>query len=166
MSSSVPPRRIAVYARRKDLVVLAYHMTDAGFWLAGLPAIQVDTDATSTELSRIIRDVLAGSGTVVTTPRRTDYAKRLKPVLQALGAKVWSDIERNARLCVIQQEESGELRIIPTRNGGARGADKGFHELRSREFTVPADAFDEVLSAGVRRGLDLSQVKSAKSKPS
>lgn len=166
MASSVPARRIAVYARRNDLVVLAYQMTDAGFWLAGLPAIQVDTDATSTELSRIIRDVLAGSGTQVTTPRRADYAKRLKPVLQALGAKIWSDVERNSRLCVIQQEESGELRIIPTRNGGARGKDKGFHELRSREFTVPADAFDEVLIAGVRRGLELSQLKSAKSKSS
>jgi hypothetical protein len=31
-------------------------------------------------------------------------------------------------------------------------------------FTIPADAFDEVLAAGVRRGLELSQTKSSKAK--
>jgi len=164
MSGSVRPKRIAVYGRRKDLVVHAYHMTDSGFWLAGLPAIQVSTDATPTELSNIIRDVLRASGTTVPAPKRADYPRRLKPVLQSVGAKSWQEIERNSRLCHVGQEKPGEIRIVPTRNGGGRGADKGFHDLDSIAFTIPADAFDEVLSAGVRRGLELSQSKPKKSK--
>lgn len=164
MSGSVRPKRIAVYGRRKDLVIHAYHMTDAGFWLAGLPAIQVSVDATATELSNIIRDVLRASGTTVPAPKRDDFPRRLKPVLQAVGAKTWSAIERNSRLCTVGQEKSGEFLIVPTRNGGGRGPDRGFHDLKSLAFTIPADAFDEVLSAGVRRGLELSQAKSTKSK--
>ena len=166
MPSSALPKRITVYARGKDLVVLAYHMTDAGFRLAGLPAIQVDVGATSTELSRIIREVLAASRSGVPTPKRADYPRYFKPVLQAIGAKAWSDVERNARRVDVVQTDSGELRIIPTRNGGARGPDQGFHELHSLEFTIPADSFDEVLSAAVRRGLELSETKSRKSRRS
>src|SRR3954465_8105286 len=164
MSGSVRPRRIAVYARRKDLVIYAWHRSDAGFWLAGLPAIQVSADATATELSGIVRDVLARSGTTVPTPRRDDYARRLRPVLQAVGAKTWSDIERNSRLCTVSQEKPGEIRIIPSWNGGGRGQNRGFHDLLSLAFTIPADAFDEVLSAGVRRGLELSRAQPTKSK--
>lgn len=164
MSGSVRPKRIAVYGRRKDLVVHAYHMTDAGSWLAGLPAIQVSVDATATELSNMIREVLLASGTTVPAPKRNDYPRRLKPVLQAVGAKTWSEIERNSRLCHVSQEKPGEIHIVPTRNGGGRGPDRGFHDLNSLAFTIPADAFDEVLSAGVRRGLELSQSKPLKSK--
>ena len=164
MPRSARQKRIAVYGRRKDFVVHAYHMTEAGFWLAGLPAIQVSTDATATELSAIIRDVLGASGATVPAPRHDDSPRRLKPVLQALGAKSWSEIERNSRLCHVGQEKPGEIRIVPTRNGGGRGPDRGFHDLNSLAFSIPADAFDEVLSAGVRRGLELSQSKSTKSK--
>src|SRR5690348_2778630 len=103
MPSSERPKRIAVYSRRNDLVIHAWHMTDAGFWLAGLPAIQVSADATATELSGIVRDVLARSGTRVATPGGDDYPRRLKPVLDALGAKSWSEIERNSRLCFVSQ---------------------------------------------------------------
>jgi hypothetical protein len=164
MPLSKHPKRIAVYARRKDLVIYAWHMTDAGFWIAGLPAIQLSADATATELSGIIRDVLARSGTPVPAPPRDDYPRRLKPVLDAVGAKSWSDIERNSRLCNVIQVKPGELRIMPTRNAGARGPGRGFHDLESLAFTIPADAFDEVLAAGVRRGLELSQAKSSKVK--
>jgi hypothetical protein len=164
MAPSDRPKRVAVYGRRKDLVIYAWHMTTDGFWLAGLPAIQLSADATATELSGIIRDVLSRSGTTVPTPRRNDYPQRLKPVLDAVGARTWSEIERNSRLCTVTQEKPGELRIIPTRNGGGRGPDRGFHDLNSLAFTIPADAFDEVLAAGVRRGLELSQTKSSKAK--
>ena len=164
MARLAHPRRIAVHARRKDLVIYAWHMTQDGFWLAGLPAIQVNADATATELSGIVRDVLARSGSTVPTPKRDDYPKRLKPVLDAVGAKSWSEIERNSRLCTVSQEKTGELRIMPTRNAGGRGSNRGFHDLDSLAFTIPADAFDEVLAAGVRRGLQLSQSKSSKKK--
>ena len=164
MSGSVRPKRIGVYGRRNDLVVVACHLTDTGLWLAGLPAIQVSLDATATELSNIVREVLRASGTTVPAPKRDDPPRRLKPVLQAVGAKSWSEIERNSRLCNVSQEKPGEIRVVPTRNGGGRGADKGFHDLDSLAFTIPADAFDEVLSAGVRRGLELSQSKPTKSK--
>src|SRR5690348_17277835 len=100
MALSELPKRIAVYGRRNDLVIHAWHMTDAGFWLAGLPAIQVNADAIATELSGIVRDVLARSGTRVPTPGRDDYPRRLKPVLDAVGAKSWQEIERNSRLCM------------------------------------------------------------------
>jgi len=164
MPKTEHPKRIAVYARRKDLVIYAWHKTDAGFWMAGLPAIQLSADATATELSGIIRDVLARSGTTVPTPRRDDYPRRLKPVLDAVGAKSWSEIERNSRLCTVSQDKPSEIRIMPSRNGGGRGPDRGFHDLHSLAFTIPADAFDEVLAAGVRRGLDLSEAKSSKPK--
>jgi hypothetical protein len=162
MSRSAHPKRIAVYGRRKDIVVHAYNMTGAGFWLAGLPAIQVSVDATATELSNIIRDVLRASGARVPTPLRDDYPRRLRPVLQALGAKSWSEIERNSRYCSVSQEKPGEIRVTPTWNGGGRGPNRGFHDLDSLAFTIPTDAFDEVLSAGVRRGLELSQSKPLK----
>jgi len=164
MPSSERPKRIAVYGRRNDLVIHAWHIADAGFWLAGLPAIQVSADATATELSGIIRDVLARSGTPVRTPGPDDYPRRLKAVLDAVGAKSWSEIERNSRLCFVGQEKPAELRIVPTRNAGGRGPGRGFHDLDSLAFTIPADAFDEVLAAGVRRGLELSQAKSSKAR--
>ena len=157
VSQKARPKQVAVFARRKDIVIHAYHWTDSGFWLAGLPAICVGLDTAPAELGRVTREILKKSGALVRTPLRDEYPAYRRPLLEALGARTWSDIEHRSRLCLIRQHSSDELTIVPTRNGGGRGAGSGFHDLTEHVFAIRADVTPEELGAAVRRGLEESR---------
>ena len=132
-------KQVGVYARRKDIVIMAYHWTDVGYLMAGLPAIRIALESRPEELGVTTKDILTASGKVVPTPLRDQHKARSQPLLNALGARKWSDIESHARLCFIRQLNSGELRIVPTKNGGGRGENRGFHELKDLALTTSAD---------------------------
>jgi hypothetical protein len=74
----------------------------------------------------------------------------------AAGFRSWGPFDRRARLCSVRVPETGLVEIIPTRYGGTRGADKGFHDRAELAFSVGHAPTTAELGAGVRQGLALS----------
>jgi hypothetical protein len=135
-------------------VVVAYHRTVAGFYLAGRPITRLAASATDVELGAVTRATLGASLRGLRTPRRAEYTPRLRDLAKAAGMRTWAALEKTARLCMVE-ETRGAIRVVPHRHGGSRGADAGYHALDETAFE-PADNGDEALGAAVRRGIELS----------
>jgi hypothetical protein len=138
----------AVFFRRDNVVVHSQHQTIAGVWIAGEPAFCIRRDDLTTNLVGAVRDAVGNSLEAV--PHPTDWKRLLAPILKVARLRSWSAFARGTRLCSAE-ESHGVITIVPTRNGGVVGDDRGFQELDGRGIRVPAGATDdEVLEALLR----------------
>ena len=139
---------VAIYFRAADTVLHALLRSEQGVYIAGLPAVVVRRLTGPEELCDALRQVLARSrGTV---PHPTDWKAVGQPVLATVQVSSWKALARRARYCTVSETES-ELVFMPTRNGGSSGADKGFHELSDKQFSLQRDAPDGALIEALAR---------------
>jgi hypothetical protein len=63
-------------------------------------------------------------------PHPTEWKSVGVSVLEVAGVRSWSALANASRRCEIENHADG-MTIVPTRNGGLTGDDRGFHELRA-----------------------------------
>ena len=146
------PRGASIYASQTALVILAEATTDAGFTLASLPVERLSSPADEATIGAAVLRVLAGCPVSVQAPSRDEYTERLAPVWRAAGVRSWQALARNAVLCQIRERE-GTITLLPTRHGGMRGPDRGFHELPEQALKVQTNATALELGAAIREAL-------------
>jgi CDI immunity protein len=146
------PRGASIYASRKALVILAEATTDAGFTMASLPVERLSSEADETTIGAAALRVLAACPVGVQAPARDEYAERLAPVWRAAGVRSWQALARNAVLCQVH-EGPGRITVVPTRHGGMRGPDRGFHDLPEQAIEVQGNATALELGAAMREAL-------------
>jgi hypothetical protein len=113
-------------------------MTDAGFWIASMPATLLPVNSSVEVLGAVVADALAAGAVRVPTPSRDEYRALQAPLLEVARVRSWSTLQRSAALCSIWQTANTVL-VEPTRNGGNTGDDKGYHPLSDQSVTVPAE---------------------------
>jgi hypothetical protein len=155
----VPPKelsRIHVYELPDRLFLHPLAITEAGFWVAIEPGHRLELAVSDEELGSTVQTLIVPVQRPVPTPRREDYTVLARPLLQAAGVKTWLTLEGNARLCGVARELE-QVVIVPTRNGGTRGDQAGFHDLDelARALPLPVDSIQ--LGRAVRDGLALSR---------
>jgi len=148
--------RAAVYFRKHDLIVHARHRTTTGAWLAGAPAFRVKRAELETALVGAVREALLQSKEGLEHPTPAVLKEIGAAVLAAAGERTWAALERTSLMCYVDTRDDG-LRIVPTRNGGTMGGDRGFHELPDLESRVPAAAIDGELVPALLRAADLCE---------
>lgn len=116
-------RRAHIYFRTRDIVVHSQNQTTVGLLIAGRPAFRVLCEDAQRELAPAGRDALAGLTDGV--PHPTDWKVVTAPLLEAARTRSYSVFARGTRPCEIE-ELSAAISIVPTRNGGVAGADRGF----------------------------------------
>lgn len=144
-----------VYFRTRDVVVHSQHLTTAGVWIAGLPAIRIQREGLTTRLVDAVQEAVAKSSEGVLHP--TDWKGVGGPVLQAAGVRSWSALARGSRLCGVTDSD-GAIVVVPYRNGGTTGDGRGFHELLGREIRVSTLATADDLLAALLRAEELCEV--------
>lgn len=128
----------AVYRRGDHYFVHANSMTDAGFWIAAMPARLLPVSSSVEELGAVVADALAAGAVRVPTPSRDDYRAGQAPLLEVARVRSWSTLQRSAALCNIWQTGNAVL-VEPTRNGGNAGDDKGYHPLSDQSVAVSVE---------------------------
>ena len=149
-------RMASVYEFTDRLIVLAKHRTDAGFWRAGEPVIRLASFVSDDALGDAVRRAADEAPAVVPTTHWKAYAGVRATLARAAGFRSWAPFDRDARMCSFRQSDEGLVTIMPTRYGGTRGPDKGFHECPELEFAV-IDASSAAVGAAIRRGLGQSR---------
>ena len=137
---------VSIYFREPDIVAHALHRTEDGVLVSGLPAFRLDRETSPSEVGRVVRVILSQSTAVI--PHPTECEGFDKPVLAALSARSWRTITHAARLCTIHDDDQS-LAIIPARNGGETGSNRGFHELLARAVRIELDATDRDLGDAI-----------------
>lgn len=150
-------RMASVYEFADRLIVMADHRNDAGFWQAGEPVIRLPSSADDESLGTAVRRAVDEAPAVVPATHWKERTPVLAKLAKDAGFRSWAPFDREARMCSLRDSDGGLLTIMPTRHGGTRGSDKGFHECPDLEFSVARDASTAALGAAVRRGLALSQ---------
>jgi hypothetical protein len=135
---NVSRKSAAVYRRGDHYFVHANSMTDAGFWIASMPAMLLPVSSSVEALGAVVADTLAAGAVRVPTPSREEYRAVHAPLLKVAGLRSWSTLQRSAALCNIWQAANAVL-VEPTRNGGTAGDDKGYHPLSDQSVAVPAE---------------------------
>jgi hypothetical protein len=109
-----------------------------GLWVMGPAVCSCQKPVTSSALGSVTMDALRAGRQRI--PRVTDWKQLLGPFLTACSERSWSAVQRKFRNVGIEQV-GATVRVVPSRNGGTAGDDKGFHPLKeSAEFALPLDA--------------------------
>lgn len=145
----------SIYEFRDRLIVMAERQTDAGFWRAGEPVVRLESAASDEAIGAAVQDVLTDAvGRIPAAPWK-EYSVVRKRLALAAGFRAIGAFDRLARLCSVRESDGGMFTIVPTRHGGTRGDDKGFHERLDLEFAVEFED-PSAIGVAVRRGLELS----------
>ncbi len=72
--SNVPRKSAAVYRRGDHYFVDANSMTDAGAWIASLPATLVPVSASGAEIGAVVSDARAAGAVGVPSPSRERFS--------------------------------------------------------------------------------------------
>ena len=148
-------RMVSVYEFRDRLIVMADRRTDAGYWQGGEPVVRLDVSASSEAVGAAVQSVVTQAVGTVPATHWKEYSVVRKRLASAAGFRAMGVFDRLARLCSVRESDTGAFTIIPSRHGGTRGDDKGFHERLDLAFAVEF-ADPSALGMAVRRGLELS----------
>jgi hypothetical protein len=143
-------RLASVYIRSNDYLVEANSKVETGFWVSTNPVIRLSRSASVTDLGTAVRLALAESRRGGSYPSLGGAFP--SSLLEVAGVRSWNDLQRSAALCLVKGDSS-IIRVVPHRNGGTTGDDKGYHSLSESSVDVAADASDDELGAAVRAAM-------------
>ncbi len=154
MSESQPPGQGAsVYRIGDRLIVHSMDRATSGVWITGTFVAALSAASPATGLGAAVEQALAESRDGVPHPQDGKAVGRL--VLDAAGQKSWRALQKRAVLVEVWKD-SASIRIVPTRNGGTAGDDRGFHELPDREAVFEHDTSRIEIAEAVAAALDES----------
>ena len=145
-------RQTAVaYARAEGLLLHAQALSTDGVHLAvppvrALPPGSLDVDVGVATFAMLDAHQL-------NYPHPRDWKAFSATFLKAAGLKSWRAVQARSRCCTIERTSS-TLRIVPTRNGGATGDDRGFHDLDDLTLELPAASTPAGLGAALLAAFD------------
>jgi hypothetical protein len=134
--------RVDVFFRGDDVLVHAEHFTTEWLSICGLPAFRIPRGELGARLAEAVHQAFAGCRSGV--PHPTDWKAMLAPVLKVAGVRSWNALAKSSRVCIVE-DRGTELALIPTRNGGVTGSNRGFHAIGDRTLSVPVGASHEAL---------------------
>ena len=144
-------RAVSVYLRTKDFIIQPESQTTTGLWIVCEPVDVVPHDVETEILGKAVRNALAACRLGVAHP--TDWKAMLQPLLACARIRSWNAFQKSAMMCLIEETET-ELRIIPNKNGGTKGPDKGFDLLLGKSIIIGPSCSAEELGSALKRAFD------------
>lgn len=143
----------AVYLFKGNYFIHSMARTDAGFWIASMPASLLSAESSIEEIGSAALEALEASVNGVRAPRRDEFAKLHAPLLEVAAIRSWLTLQRAAALVNIRLERSS-ISVEPTRNGGTGGDGRGYHPLEDQCVRFPADINSAALGEAVISAFD------------
>jgi hypothetical protein len=132
----------------KILVETINRVKDAfGISSTNITILPVDVDLET--LGSTIRHHLSLTKNDVSMPK--DFKKHYKDFLHRAGFKNGNEHHRNALQLSISQSQN-QIRIIPTKNGGYTGKDRGFIGIKEADISIDANSDYLKLAHKIKEG--------------
>src|SRR5262245_44817058 len=136
------PRLANVYARASDLIIAPSSLTVCGVWIGASPVSRLVRTVPAEQIGAAVRQALAASQCDV--PHPTDWKSVGTELLTVARLRSWNALERAAASCSVVSQ-ADVLRVIPHRNGGTKGPDRGYHPLEEYVIEIGITSSDEEL---------------------
>jgi hypothetical protein len=91
-------RSAAVYEFPDRLIVIADHLSEAGFWRAGLPVVRLLTSAADDVVGQAVQRALTEAPARIPATPWKEYAPVRLALASAAGFRSWGPFDRRARL--------------------------------------------------------------------
>ena len=144
---------ISVYQLPTQYFLYPLHGGNTEIWRAGPPSLAMPLETSEAKLGEAVSYLLTESRPGVPSPELSREASLA--LLKPARVRSWTTLQRKAKLVHISATER-EIRVAPTRNGGNRGDDKGFHFLGDRAELLERNPAHDALGASVRRAFGFS----------
>lgn len=145
---------VTIYPDR--IVVDTYHKVGKKpwDWRSGTEVTRLPSDANKEEIGKAVRHhlELTRYNVKVEKPKMGIVSEYWLRYLDARGVKDAAELHQGAVRVEIYELE-GNIRLVPTINGGSSGRDRGFHEKDWRTVKCKFIDSDEKLSAKIRMAL-------------
>jgi len=142
---------VSVYQQPTQYFLYPSHRTRDGIWRAAGPTLAFPLDAPDTKLGETVLYLLTECRLEVAPPATPDRPRHeVLALLKPARIQSWMALQRKAKLVSVKTT-ANELRVEPTRNGGNRGPDAGFHFLLDQAERFDRHPSPELLGAAVRR---------------
>jgi hypothetical protein len=128
---------------------------------ASRPSLALPLDTPNPKLGEAVLYLMTECRRDAAPPASSDHLRRETLALyKPARVRSWAALQRTAKLVHVWLG-ADSLRVQPTRNGGHRGPDRGFHDLT--ELAEQLERFPQpaVLGASVRHALSLSTLPAA-----
>ncbi len=145
-------RCVAIYARQNDFIIQPESLTTNEMWIGGEPVQVLPCETDMTTLGQAIQNALAASQDGVAHP--TDSKAVLQPLFKGAKIKSWNALQKSAKMVSIEMS-AAELRMVPSRNGGTSGDDKGYNHLPEKAIVLAAGCSPEQLGSALSQALEL-----------
>jgi|GEM_PF-4623203 len=151
-------RRSSVTGYPDRINIDTYHKAHLVEWHdAATNVTRLPPDATKEEIGKAVRLHLELTRYNVKVDASIDtYSERLHQYLAAYGFETLEQLHKGAVRVEVYELE-GNIKLVPTLNGGSRGRDRGFHEKDWRTVKCRLTDSDEKIGAKVRKALALSE---------
>jgi hypothetical protein len=152
--SEVETGVVSVFEQPTQYFLHPFQRAAGGPWRAASPSLALPLDAPDSRIGESVLYLLTECRqdvmTLVDRPRDETLA-----LLKPARVRSWMTLQRKARLVHVTARSNG-VRVEPTRNGGNRGDDKGFHSLVEQAEILERAPDPAALGAAVRRAFRAS----------
>ena len=135
-------RSAGVYLHPSAFILHALGQVPAGFQISIPPVFRLPVSAAPELLGRTLREALAAYQPGFAQP--ADWSGHRAGFLKAAGLRSWRNLEGLSRSCWIQEADR-QITFTPLRNGGPRGAKKGFQPFGAALIVCSSGASDQEL---------------------
>ncbi|MFQ3593046.1 MAG: hypothetical protein SNJ82_07635, partial [Gemmataceae bacterium] len=77
-----------------------------------------------------------------------------QPLLNVAKIKSWNALQKSAKMIGVEMSDA-ELRIVPSRNGGTSGNDKGYHSLPEKAIILASACSNDELGSALEQAMAL-----------
>jgi hypothetical protein len=148
-------QRAAVYERAGIVLAYAEHRTVDGFFIASEPYMSVP-ELAATQLGKAILEALKRSKAGVAVPAANEWPRLSGARLKAAGVTSEASFMRGARLVSVEAVEDA-IQLVPHRNGGATGKERGFHPLTQSAASLVVGCSETTLGSLCLQALNQCQ---------
>jgi hypothetical protein len=137
-----------VYERPDRYIVCPQSRTRDGVWILDEPIVPMRSPVSTSLLGDAVLAALEASRVDVQHPESSQLRPRIAPFLRAAGVRSYAALQREARLVVVSRTET-QVSVVPCRNRGATGPDRGYEEISGDAMAIERDPSSESMGSAV-----------------
>lgn len=128
---------VSIYKLRDRILMHPNQITSAGIWLATPEYVVLGLDSSAQKIGNAVFIALENSGNTI--PHPISWTGLSKPRLDAAGVKSEAAFHKSTRLVSVIKNLT-QIEIKPSRNGGTKGDERGFHYLSNATIHLACHA--------------------------
>ena len=147
---------VSIYEQPTQYFLHPFGRAPTSPWRASAPRVALPLDASDAALGEAVLYLMTECRQDVMAFTHWERSRQeTLALLKPARVRSWMALQRKGKLVSVKLED-GSFRIAPTRNGGNRGEDAGFHDVEEQAEIIRPNAGGPTIGAAVRRALLVS----------